>query len=263
MKEFSTVAIEAAREAGKYLISQRGKLSPEQIDTKALNDFVTYVDQNSEKMIVDKILSHFPSHKILAEEGTRRTQQNDYQWVIDPLDGTKNFIQDIPIFSVSIALERKGEILTGVVYDPVQDELFLAERGQGAYCNNRRIEVNTKKISEALIATGFPFKMKRYLPVYLLCFQEIFIECSGMRRCGSAAIDLCYTAMGRYEGFWELGLSRWDMAAGSLIINEAGGVVSDFWGEEHYLSSGFIIAGNRQVHPQLLKIIKNHFPFKK
>jgi myo-inositol-1(or 4)-monophosphatase len=118
-------------------------------------------------------------------------------------------------------------------------------------------------MSEALIATGFPHKAKRYLPDYLLCFEEIFIECSGMRRCGSAAIDLCYTAMGRYEGFWELGLSHWDMAAGSLVVKEAEGIVSDFWGEENYFSSGFIVAGNRQVHQEILKIVKNHFPLKK
>jgi len=263
MKEFTTVAMEAAREAGKYLLSQRGKLSPEHINVKALNDFVTYVDHHSEKLIVKKILNHFPSHQILAEEGTSRTQENDYQWIIDPLDGTKNFIQDIPIFSISIALEKKGEILMGVVYDPVHDELFMAEKGQGAYCNNQRIAVNSRKMSESLIATGFPFKAKRFLPGYLICFEEIFIECSGMRRCGSAAIDLSYTAMGRYDGFWELGLSRWDMAAGSLIIQEADGRVSDFWGGDHYLHSGFIIAGNQQVHAELLKIVKNHFPDKK
>jgi myo-inositol-1(or 4)-monophosphatase len=263
MKEYTTVAIEAAREAGKYLLTQRGKLSPEQIDLKALNDFVTYVDHHSEKMIVEKIVNHFPSHQILAEEGTRHTGKSEYQWIIDPLDGTKNFIQDVPIFSISIALEKKGEIVIGVVYDPVHDELFMAEKGQGAYCNQRPIGVNSRKISESIIATGFPFKVKNHLPAYLICFEEIFLECSGMRRCGSAAIDLSYTAMGRYDGFWELGLSRWDMAAGSLIIKEANGTVTDFWGGDQYLRSGFIIAGNQQVHAELLKIVQNHFPNKK
>lgn len=262
MKDYTVIAVEAAQEAGKYLLSQRGKLQPEQIDQKALNDFVTYVDHYSEKLIVDKIHSHFPDHKILAEEGTEKVLPNDYQWIIDPLDGTKNFIQDVPFFSVSIALAHKGRIIMGVVFDPVHQELFVAEKGQGAYCNDVRMEVSRKPFSESLIATGFPFKAKHYLPRYLLCFEEIFIQCSGMRRCGSAAIDLCYTAKGRFEGFWELGLSRWDMAAGSIIVREAKGMVSDFGGGDRYLESGFIIAGNQEAHRELLKIVKNHFPEK-
>ncbi len=259
MPDEMDIAVAAAREAGDYLLSRRGKISPEMIDEKARNDFVTEVDEKSEKMIVDSIRSHFPSHKILAEEGTSHTSGNEYRWIIDPLDGTKNFIQDIPMFSISIALEKSGEIILGVVYDPVHDELFTAEKGKGAFRNNSAIQISQRDFRRAVIATGFPFKSKNYLPQYLLCFEDVFLGCSGMRRCGSAAIDLCYTAMGRFEGFWELGLSRWDMAAGSLLIKEAGGMVTDFQGGEGYLESGFIMAGNASVHGELLKIIKNHF----
>ncbi len=262
MSDYLKVATAAAREAGKYLLQNRGKVKPENINEKALNDFVTYVDHHSEKIIVDTILLAFPSHKILAEEGTLRTGEEEYRWIIDPLDGTKNYIQNVPIFSVSIALEKNGEIISGVVYDPIHDELFSAEKGEGAFCNNEPIEVSPKNFTEALIATGFPYRAKRYLPKYLLAFEEILIGCSGMRRCGSAAIDLCYTAMGRFEGFWEIGLGIWDIAAGSLIVKEAGGIVSDFWGNKNYLNTGFIIAGNKYAYGELLKIASKHFPQK-
>ncbi|OPX34562.1 hypothetical protein B1H10_03410 [candidate division KSB1 bacterium 4484_188] len=259
MPEFIDVAIQAAREAGRYLLENRGKISPENIDEKAQNDFVTFVDQNSEKMIVETILSHFPEHKILAEEGTRRSGENAFRWIIDPLDGTKNFIQNIPEFSVSIALQQNEEIIIGVVYDPVHDELFAAEEGSGATCNGKQMKISTRPFSRALIATGFPFKFKEYLPKYLLAFEEVFLKCSGMRRMGSAALDLSHTALGRFEGFFELGLSMWDIAAGSLLIQETGGIVTDFRGENHFLDTGFIIAGNPEVHRALLEVTKHHF----
>ncbi|MBN2366669.1 MAG: inositol monophosphatase [Calditrichaeota bacterium] len=259
MPDFINIAERAAREAGEILLSNRGKITPDLVDEKARNDFVTKIDHESERIIVDTILSHFPSHMILAEEGTSRVSENEYRWIIDPLDGTKNFIQDVPVFSISIALEKNGDILLGIVYDPVHDEMFAAEKGEGAYCNNESMTVSQNKFSQSLIATGFPFRSKSFLPQYLLCFEDIFLKCSGMRRLGSAAIDLCYTAMGRFEGFWELGLSIWDIAAGSLLIREAGGVVSDFWGEENFLESGFIIAGNADTHRGLLDVIKKHF----
>jgi len=259
MNNFLSVAKKVARTAGQYLLEFKGKIASESVDEKARNDFVTFVDHHSEKLIVETLHTHFPEHKILAEEGSQKTSQNEYRWIIDPLDGTKNYIQDIPIFCVSIALEYKGEIILGVVYDPVHDELFSAETGKGAFCNEKKIRVSKRPIGESLIATGFPFKYKNYLPQYLQCFEEIFLHCSGMRRCGSAAIDLCYTAMGKFEGFWELGLSPWDMAAGSLMIQEAGGIVTDFWGKNDYLTNGFIIAGSKNVHKQLERIVKNHF----
>ena len=259
MADYIKVAMEIARTAGEYLLDYKGKISGSNIDEKGRNDFVTFVDHHSEKLIVDAIHAHFPSHKILAEEGSSISSKADYRWIIDPLDGTKNYIQDIPIFCVSIALEHQSKIVVGVVYDPVHDEIFTAESGSGAYLNGNSIQISSRVLSESLIATGFPFKYKNYLPQYLLCFEEIFLKCSGIRRCGSAAIDLCYTAMGKFDGFWELGLSIWDMAAGSLIICEAGGEVSDFWGGENYLNSGFITAGNPDVHQNLIKIVKNYF----
>ncbi|MCK4892312.1 MAG: inositol monophosphatase [Calditrichia bacterium] len=259
MADYIDVAMKIARTAGQYLLDHKGQISRDSIDEKGRNDFVTFVDHQSEKLIVEEIHSHFPSHKILAEEGSSISSSADYRWIIDPLDGTKNFIQDIPIFCVSIAMEHQSKIVVGVVYDPVHDEIFSAEAGSGAYLNGKAIQISSRSLSESLIATGFPFKSKSYLPQYLLCFEEIFLKCSGMRRCGSAAIDLCYTAMGKFDGFWELGLSIWDMAAGSLIIREAGGMVSDFWGEGNYLNTGFIIAGNPEVHKNILKITKYYF----
>jgi myo-inositol-1(or 4)-monophosphatase len=259
MSEYLEVAVTAAKKAGRYLLENKGKIKPENVNKKSINDFVTHVDHQSEKIIVDFILEEFPSHKILAEEGTSRSSGDKYRWVIDPLDGTKNFIQDLPLFSVSIGLEKSGEIITGVVYDPVHNEMFTAVKGNGAYLNDKRITVSTKDFGESIIATGFPHRAKRFLPKYLLAFEELYIRCSGMRRCGTAAIDLCYTAMGRFDGFWELGLSIWDMAAGSLILKEAGGFLSDFWGGEKYLDSGFIIAGNKVSHSELLKVTNKYF----
>ena len=259
MSDYIEIAAYAARKAGKYLLENRGKISTDNIDEKGQNDFVTYVDKHSEKIIVDTLLNHFPEHNILAEEGTSRNENNEYRWIIDPLDGTKNFIQNVPFFCISIALQKRDEIIAGVVYDPVHDELFAAEKGSGASCNNIPIQVSSREFSQALIATGFPFRAKHYLPKYLLTFEEIFLGCSGMRRCGSAALDLCYTAAGRCEGFWELGLSIWDIAAGSLIILEAGGKVSDFSGGKNYLETGFITAGNDSVHKKLVQIINNRF----
>ncbi len=259
MGDFIEVASEVAKAAGQYLLDHKGKIDKKNVDEKARNDFVTFVDHQSEKLIVDSLHSSFPDHKILAEEGSQKTSITEYRWIIDPLDGTKNFIQDIPIFCVSIALEHQGKIIVGVVFDPVHQELFMAERGKGATCNGKKIQVSQRSMKKSLIATGFPFKFKNYLPQYLHCFEEIFLKCSGMRRCGSAAIDLCYTAIGRFEGFWELGLSIWDMAAGSLIIQEAGGTVSDFWAKDDYLNNGFIIAGNPSVHKNLQAIVNNYF----
>ncbi|GAB4379556.1 MAG: inositol monophosphatase family protein [Calditrichia bacterium] len=259
MVQFLEIAIEAAQKAGQYLLQNLGKISEENVDEKARNDFVTYVDTHSEKIITDTLLHHFPTHQILAEEGTRRKNQTEYRWLIDPLDGTKNFIQAVPMFCVSIALQKKDEMILGVVYDPVHQELYSAEKGAGAFCNQEPIGVSHRNFSQSLIATGFPFRKKDYLPIYLLAFEEIFLRCSGMRRCGSAALDLCYTARGRFDGFWELGLSPWDVAAGTLLVQEAGGKVSDFWGETNFLQTGFIIAGNSEVQEKLLKILNHYF----
>ena len=195
----------------------------------------------------------------LFDSGSQK-QNSDYEWIIDPLDGTKNYISGIPIFAVSIALRHHDQLQLGVVLDPVRNELFHAQRDEGAYLNGNRIQVsNRQNLEECLLATGFPFKQKEFLTLYVKCFQNIFQHSSGMRRMGVAAIDLAYVAAGRFDGFWELGLSPWDMAAGSLIIEEAGGKVSDFWDENSHLSSGYITATNGHIHHLMLQIIQRHF----
>ncbi len=259
MANYLETSIQAARLAGKYLLENQDKISLQDVDVKAQNDFVTRIDRESEKIISQMIAEQFPGHRIRGEEGTNREADSQYQWWIDPLDGTKNYIQKLPFYSVSIALQKNNDIICGVVYDPVHDELFSAEKGAGAYCNERRISVSPQQdFSLALIATGFPHKLKQYLPVYLEIFGEIFRKASGARRCGSAALDLCHTAMGRYEGFWELGLNTWDIAAGCLILEEAGGEITDFEGAQDFLTSGNIVCGNSTAHPIMLEIIKKH-----
>jgi myo-inositol-1(or 4)-monophosphatase len=254
-------AIEAAFAGAKVLLDNLGKLHTSHIREKSRNDFLTYVDENSEKEIITCIKNQYPDHTVLAEESGYDKKNNAYCWIIDPLDGTKNYICNIPIFSISIGLQYQDEIIMGVVYDPVHDELFTAQKGKGAYLNGKKIKVNEQKdLSASLLATGFPFKYKSYLAKYLHCFGDLFYQLSGIRRMGSAAIDLCYVASGRFEGFWELGLSAWDMAAGSLIIQEAGGRVTDFWASYSYLNNRFILATNGNIHDQVLKIIQKHFP---
>ncbi len=254
------VACEAARRAGHYLLENRGRIQPDEVDEKGRSDFVTRVDRRSEQLIVDIIRHHFPTHAILAEEGGVHRRKGRLHWVIDPLDGTTNFIQDVPFFCLSIAVLQDGVPLVGVVYDPVHQEMFHAIKGGGAFLNDRPIRVSRiEHPHRALIATGFPWRSKRYLPQYLQAFEEIFLHTAGMRRAGSAALDLCYTACGRYVGFWELGLSPWDIAAGSLLVQEAGGLVSDFRGKPDYLQTGYIIAGNRAIHRFLLNILTFHF----
>jgi len=256
------IAIEAAKSASKILTDNFGKISLEDIKEKKQNDFLTFVDEESEDTIIKSILNAFPDHSILAEESGWQKHNSDYEWIIDPLDGTKNYISGIPFFSISIALRHKDQIELGVVLDPVRNELFHAQRGGGAFLNGKKILVsNRENLEDCLLATGFPFKQKQSLPSYVNCFKDIFQQCSGMRRMGSAAIDLAYVAAGRFEGFWELGLSPWDMAAGSIIIVEAGGKITDFWGNNSHLSNGYITATNGHIHQVLNQIIQTYFKF--
>lgn len=254
------VASEAAASAGKFLMQNLGKLNPEDVEEKSRNSFVTYVDKQSEKLIIDRIKKHFPEHSIIAEEGSAARTKSDYLWLIDPLDGTTNFIRGLPHFSVSIAVQHGEEMVVGVVYNPDREEMFTAQIDQPACLNDKPIHVDERTdFGRSVLATGFPHQKKRYLPLYLPAFEEIMLKCSGIRRWGSAALDLCYTACGRYGGFWELGLSPWDIAAGSLIVRQAGGVVSDFWGRPGYLENGFIIAGGKHIWKQLQEILNFHF----
>jgi myo-inositol-1(or 4)-monophosphatase len=253
-------AIQAAKSASKILIDNFGKISSKDIKVKMRNDFLTFVDEQSEITIITILQDAFPDHSILAEESGWKKHKSDFEWIIDPLDGTKNYISGIPVFSISIALRHLNQIQLGVVLDPVRNELFHAQRGEGAFLNGKKIQVSSREnLEECLLATGFPFKQKESLPTYVKCFQDIFQHCSGMRRMGSAALDLAYVAAGRFDGFWELGLSPWDMAAGSIIIEEAGGNISDFWGKNSQLTSGYIAASNGHIHPDIIRIIQRHF----
>lgn len=260
MKEFLDTAVTAAGRAGDIILKNLGNLSASDVQTKQAFDFVTKVDGWSEAAIIETIRERFPSHSFLAEETLKQAEAGAYRWIIDPLDGTTNYIHGYPVFSVSIALEYGEKIIMGVILDPLRNDLFHAVKGSGAFLNDREIRVSgTATLAGSLIATGFPFKAKDVLELYLSAFRKIFFEVSDLRRAGSAALDLAYVAAGRCEGFFELNLGPWDMAAGSLLIIEAGGTVTDFGGENDFLSTGNIVAGNNQIQPEILQIIKEVF----
>ncbi len=261
LKEFLLTAVAAARLSGDIILRNLGQLSTADIQTKQAFDFVTRVDKWSEAVILQTIREKFPHHLFLSEETLKQEGNGGYRWIIDPLDGTTNYIHSYPMFSVSIALEYQNEIILGVVFDPLRDELFHAVKGSGSFLNNRRIAVSDITLAEkSLIATGFPFRKKEMIYRYLDAFRKIFEQVSDIRRAGSAAIDLAYIAAGRVEGFFELNLSPWDIAAGSLLIREAGGTITDFQGSDQYLLTGDIVAGNNKMHSEILNIIKQVFP---
>ena len=253
---YLSVAQEAAREAGRILMDHYGKLKNDEVSRKGDYDWVTTIDRLSEEMIIRILKSAFPDHTILAEESAPETPRGRMQWLIDPLDGTVNYIHRFPMFGVSIALMQEGTLQVGVVYDPIRQELFTALSGEGAWLNGSRIQVTKHPgLKEAMLATGFPFRAQRHIELYLASFRQIFLRTGSIRRAGSAAIDLAYTACGRLDGFREMALSPWDMAAGVLLIEEAGGKVSDFYGEPRYLENGHITAGNPLVHQGLVEIL--------
>ncbi|MGB9716508.1 MAG: inositol monophosphatase family protein [Thermodesulfovibrionales bacterium] len=259
MKEFLDTAIKAARIAGKVIVDNLGKISRKDIGTKRPSDFVTSIDKESERLIIETIKKDFPDHLFLTEESLKEYGKGSYRWIIDPLDGTTNYIHGYPVFSVSIALEYKEDIVIGVTFDPLRDELFYAEKGTGSFLNDKPIKVSEVDLKEGLITTGFPFRKKEMIDSYLEVFKNIFFKVSDLRRAGSAALDLAYLACGRCDGFFEMGLSPWDIAAGSLLIKEAGGIISDFEGGNEYLKTGNIVAGNHIVHEEILKEIKRVF----
>jgi myo-inositol-1(or 4)-monophosphatase len=255
-ERYLSVAVKAVRQAGRILMSHLGRLKAPDVMRKGPSDWVTTVDHASEEAIVKALTKAFPDHTVKAEESAPTTASSSYQWLIDPLDGTVNYIHRFPMFGISVALLRFGVLEVGVVYDPLREEMFTARRGHGAWLNGRRIRVSGQPLlKESLLATGFPFRAKRYLDPYLASFRRIFLETGSIRRAGSAALDLAYTACGRLDGFWEMALSPWDMAAGALLIQEAGGRVSDFFGRDTYLEAGHITAGNRSIHPRLVRIL--------
>lgn len=250
------LAIEAALAAGKVLIENLGKLSADQIETKSKNNFVTEIDKLSEKTIINIINSVFPDHCIFAEESGDNKKDSDYRWLIDPIDGTTNYIHSIPFFCVSIALEYKDEIILGVVYDPVREEMFYAMKGEGAFLNNKKISVSSKEhMSESIVTVGFPYKSHHNIEKYINTLTKIAGSCSNIRKVGSAALDLAYVAAGRFDGYWELDLSQWDIAAGIIIVREAGGMVTDIEGKEGFMETGNIVASNKKIHSQILNVL--------
>lgn len=258
MHPMLTIAVKAARRAGAIINRASLDVGRLAITDKSLNDYVTEVDHLAEKAIIEILLEAYPKHAILAEESGAQGE-SEYQWVIDPLDGTTNFLHGFPQYAVSIALLHKGIATQGVVYDPNRNDLFTASRGSGAYLNDHRLRVSkTAYLKSSLIGTGFPYKDFRHLDAYLAIFRTLLDKTSGLRRPGSAALDLAYTAAGRLDGFWEFGLNAWDIAAGSLLIIEAGGMVGDLQGKDHYLKSGNIVAGNPKIFSQLLATIAPH-----
>jgi len=258
------IAVAAAHAGGEvilraYKTRKPGMLSPS--TTKGLNDYVTEVDRLAEDRIISVIKEVYPDHDIQAEESEPRPFESDYRWIIDPLDGTTNFIHGYPMFAVSIGLSHQGRMIAGVVFDPLRNELFRAEAGQGAFLNDKPIRCSeVRQLNQALMVTGFPFKAQQHLHKYLQIFEELFKASSGIRRAGSASLDLAYVACGRADAFFEMVLSPWDMAAGAVLVVEAGGVVTDFTGGEDYIDTGHVVAGHPSLVEQILPRIARHFP---
>ena len=253
------IAIKAARRAGQIINRASLDIEHLKVAVKQQSDFVTEVDQAAEAAIIYVLQEAYPQYGILAEESGERVGQGagaDFQWIIDPLDGTTNFIHGFPQYAISIALAERGQVTQAVIYDPTNNELFTATKGSGAFLNDRRIRVSSRlKLADSLIGTGFPYRSFEHIDAYLGVFKELTQKTAGLRRPGAASLDLAYVACGRLDGFFEFGLSPWDIAAGSLLITEAGGLVSDLAGESTYLSSGNVVAGAPKVFAPLLQLI--------
>lgn len=261
MHPMLNIAVKAARRAGDIIVQASRNLDLLNISKKSRSDFVSEVDRAAEEAIIRILRESYPDHAILAEESgaSGDTRNAEFLWIIDPLDGTTNFLHGFPQYSVSIALKHKDILSKAVVYNPNNNELFTASKGGGAYLNNQRLRVSKRiRLEDCLIGTGIPFRDLTHMDAYLNIFKDIIPRVAGIRRPGSAALDLSYVAAGRYDGFWEIGLAPWDMAAGVLMIKEAGGLVGDLEGDDTYLESGQILAGNPKIFSQLLQIISPH-----
>jgi len=252
---------QTAREAGKYLLHYFGKIRPDQIRNKeGAHNLVTEIDEGCERLIIKAIESRYPDHQIIGEESPRKQTDSDFQWLIDPIDGTNNFVHFMPYFSISIGLSYKGEMKYGVVYQPYYNEMFKAEKDKGAFLNNEPIHVSAcDTFSKSLLVTGFAALRQDPNSINKKIFTDFAGQVDGMRRLGSAAIDLCYTAMGRMDGFWEFGLSPYDVAAGGLIVKEAGGVVTDIHGKNNWLFGDSIVAAGKSFHPILISKLGTYF----
>lgn len=258
MHPMLTIAVKAARRAGGIISRASQDIDLLTVKHKNHNDFVSEVDRAAEDAIIAILHEAYPDHAILAEESGAQGD-SEYQWIIDPLDGTTNFLHGFPQYAVSIALAHKGVLSQAVIYDPVHNDLFTASRGRGAYLNDRRLRVSKRLyLKDGLIGTGFPYTDYTHLDTYMAMLRDMMQKTAGVRRPGSAALDLAYTAAGRLDGFWEIGLRPWDIAAGCLLVQEAGGLVGDFLGNENYLQSGNIMAGNPKIFGQLLQTLAPH-----
>ncbi len=250
------IAVKAARRAGSIIMRAARDLDGLAVTAKRKNDFVTEVDRAAEAAVIEILAKAYPDHAFLAEE-SGAAGKSEFTWIIDPLDGTTNFIHGFPQYAVSIGLRHREVITQAVVYDPAKNELFTATRGRGAFLNDRRIRVGKRaSIADSLIGTGFPFKELARLDEFLRTFKAVTENAAGVRRAGAAALDLAYVAAGRLDGFWEVGLAPWDTAAGSLLIQEAGGLISDYAGEANYLASGDVVCGSPKVFAQLLRLVQ-------
>ena len=253
------IAMAAAREGAAILLRYWEQLGKDDADLKARNDWVSKADRESEDAIVAAIAAHCPTDAFLGEESGRSEQRSARVWVIDPLDGTSNYLQHFPIWSVSIALRQNDETVVGVIYEPLRDLFFTAQKGAGAFRNDDRMRVSTQDgVEGSFLATGFPFRAQEYVEPYVAIFTDIIRISKGVRRAGSAALDLAYTAAGVFDGFFEMHLAPWDVAAGALLVNEAGGIVTDFSGGQRWLERGNIVGASREVHRDLMTVIGKH-----
>ena len=258
MHPTTNIAVRAARQAGSVIMRSFGRLDSLTVSEKRVNDYVSEVDRNAEQAIIEVVRRAYPSHAVLAEESGAHGK-DEFQWIIDPLDGTTNYLHGFPQFAISIALMHRGRLETGVVYDPVRDEMYTANRGGGALLNDRRLRVTDQKaLKGALLGTGIPFRDQRFMDNYLGMLRDLTQETAGIRRPGSAALDFAYVAAGRLDGFWELGLSVWDFAAGALLVQEAGGVVSDIGGGSRHLETGNVITAGVRLHRAMVDTIRPH-----
>jgi myo-inositol-1(or 4)-monophosphatase len=258
MQPMLNIAVKAARRAAGIINRASGDLDRIPVQDKSFNDFVTEVDRAAESAIIEVLHEAFPTHAILAEE-SGATGSSEFVWIIDPLDGTTNFLHGLPQFAVSIALAERGVLTQAVVYDPSRNELYTASRGGGAFLNDRRLRVSKRtRLVGSLIGTGFPYREFDHVDAYIAIFRELITTAAGLRRPGSASLDLAYVAAGRYDGFFEIGLKPWDIAAGALLITEAGGLVGDLEGENRHLESGHVLAGNPRVFGQLVQAVAPH-----
>lgn len=256
MNKFKKIAITAAKSAGLILKKNLGKARS--IEYKGVIDIVTEMDRKAEDLIIKTIKKEFPAHGILTEESNEQKSSSEYRWIIDPLDGTTNYSHGYPVFCVSIALEKEGEIILGVVYDPVLNELFTAEKDKDAFINNKKIKVSKiRKLTKSLLATGFPYDVRTSSQNNLDHFSNFAVRAQAIRRAGSAALDMCYVACGRFDGFWEMKLKPWDTAAAMLIIREAGGMVTDFNGGPFSMYSGETMASNGLIHNEMLNVLQH------